>query len=106
MPLQESKDQGNEIILVLKPHSGVSVKEGAFHSADKAQTELVNRQLKESEATVRKISIPAQEQSSGATEYYQILLSGDPTKLLENLKKQEWIESVYLKPKSEDPGGF
>jgi hypothetical protein len=100
------KENRNEIIVVLQPSSGVSVKMGSFSSRESNRVDNINRLLKEYGSEVRKIEIPIPKESPPATEYYQIFHSGDPTRLLEALKAEDWVESAYLKPKSEDPGGF
>lgn len=100
----------NEIILLLKEDSGVSVDSGKFSSHDSELVTRVNQLLKEHQGEVRKIGIPEEmKKSLGSASYsgfYQVYISGNKDEILRAFKNESWIESAYWKPKSEDPGSF
>lgn len=106
MSAEAIQQNRHEIIVVLKPSSGVSVKMGSFSSRESNRVDNINRLLKEYGGEVRRIEIPVPKESAPTSEYYQIFYSADPKTLLEALKAEDWVESAYLKPKSEDPDGF
>ena len=105
-----SQETRHEIMVLLKPNSGVSLKSGVFYSAKQGQVDKINGLLKENNSEVRKLDIQTNQEKLGEksrlTDYHQIYYSGNATELLQALKKEQWIESAYLKPKSEDPGSF
>ncbi|WP_157373464.1 hypothetical protein [Algoriphagus terrigena] len=107
---KESQESRNEIMVLLKPNSGVSLKSGLFHSQNPEQVERINGLLKEHRSEVRKLDVQTNQEKPGEAsrllDYHQIYYPGDATQLLEALRNEEWVESAYLKPKSEDPGSF
>ncbi|HSF56213.1 MAG TPA: hypothetical protein VLA71_20825 [Algoriphagus sp.] len=100
----------NEIILLLKEDSGVSVDSGKFSSHDSGMVTRVNQLLKEHQGEVRKIGIPKEMEKSigrpSISEYYQVYITGNKEDLIKAFQNESWIESAYWKPKSEDPGSF
>ena len=97
-------------MVLLTQNSGVSSKSGVFYSSKPGQVDKINALLKENNSEVRKLNVQANQEKPGEpsrlTDYYQIFYSGNTTELLKTLKNEHWIESAYLKPKSEDPGSF
>lgn len=97
-------------MVLLKPNSGVSLKSGLFHSSKQEEVDKVNGLLKENHSEVRKLNLQTNQEkpieTSRLSDYHQIYYSGNASELLQTLKNEHWIESAYLKPKSEDPGSF
>ena len=100
----------NEIVLLIRKNSGVSVESGRFISEDPGQVEKINRLLAERQGEIRKIGIQNKsknpEELPQGPDFSVVYVSGNSDQFLHSLREESWIESAFLKPKSEDPGIF
>ena len=103
--MESSFANRSEIVFTLSPQSGVKVSSGKFESQGNFNLERVNELLKENKGEVRSIKSNV-EGTASVSAYYVIFIEKNPKEMVAFLLEEDWIESAYLKPESEDPGQF
>lgn len=96
-----------EIVIYLQPGINLEILDNRFvaNGDNKDRIDELNKVLEKFEAKVKKLG--GKSEIDSTRKIYYILTEKQPEPLVESLSRQtDLIESAYVKPASEDPGGF